>query len=857
MMRKLVGVLVILALLFTSCATHNRNKENKGSENNQGVQENQESQDGQDTQGGQEIQDGQDGQEAQDGYNGLVKQDIQESQDNTNQNDRVTANILETQNQDEEQLPKIISSEDASRTESIVPTQSITSMQSETPIHDNTDTTLSNIRLTEQFLEGVWVNEFGFVCEYIDGKFIDPNCTTYDQCNLTESGIEGVNSLGVKKSIELTIINEHSIKINGVTAYHANSSQGKKYVKAIQKGILGSWYMVNYGIEACHSITENKWSVISCTIDGIPADDLCDESDIEFCNAKLIIKYENPYNDEVLYNTMFIKLNGDKLSLLTENYKEILYRDRETGRKNFIQDYYEIDGKWINMNDDWKQVEIWEFNSDEKTIDRTLFMSNEKMDTLSYKISFDGKFLKITIDGTEYYYTNRLDNLTFDNRNKEINLMSYESQDTQDIIKKLEIVSKNGHIEKRTFEYACEDGIISSVILDLECKNNILLENEISVSVNNNTIDAYRLGGFYINTDLELKNATISVQYNQKNMLYDYEDDLCIGYNDLGGGFTLLKTTIDKEKDTLSVPYIKDAVYMIVDRYIYDGGERQITKQNPASSDWAKLCYTGDILELVDLDYIEKSQGYFEVSTPEQLASVVYYVNTMDGYITIELMNDIDLSQYQWASMGWSCYPISHSFSGVILGNNHKLIGLHMEDNGLIGWEVGCLVEDLIIQDAVINGNGSTAILSGEAIGGSYINCKISGTVTGNGSTGSMLGHAAHAYIEDCTADVIVNGEKFNFLTYNEKAISEIKVDNLIEITMSDDYTIHRPEVSEYENLAWVIIYNGREVLSRNAENELSYQYYRQDTGDYECYLEAWVEGQYVPVSNVIKYTIQ
>lgn len=257
------------------------------------------------------------------------------------------------------------------------------------------------------------------------------------------------------------------------------------------------------------------------------------------------------------------------------------------------------------------------------------------------------------------------------------------------------------------------------------------------------------------------------------------------------------------------------------------------------------------------MDYIEKSQGYFKVATPEQLASAVYYVNTMDGYITIELMNDIDLSQYKWASMGWSCYPISHSFSGRIFGNNHKLIGLHMEDNGLIGWEVGCLVEDLIIQDAVINGTGFTAILSGQAIGGEYINCKVSGTVTGYGSTGSMLGHAAHVYIENCTADVIVNGEEFNFLTYNEKAISEIKVDNLIEITMSDDYTINRPEVSGYSNLCWVIIYNGREVLQRGAENELSYRYFSLDPGDYECYLEAWVEGQYVPVSNVIKFTIQ
>lgn len=94
-----------------------------------------------------------------------------------------------------DEVATIITTEDAASSENIAPTQSVTSTQ------NNTNTAQSKISLTEQFLEGVWVNEFGFVCEYIDGKFIDPNCVTYEQVRLTESGIEDVNSLSTSKKI--------------------------------------------------------------------------------------------------------------------------------------------------------------------------------------------------------------------------------------------------------------------------------------------------------------------------------------------------------------------------------------------------------------------------------------------------------------------------------------------------------------------------------------------------------------------------------------------------------------------------------------------------------------------------------
>jgi len=51
---------------------------------------------------------------------------------------------------------------------------------------------------------------------------------------------------------------------------------------------------------------------------------------------------------------------------------------------------------------------------------------------------------------------------------------------------------------------------------------------------------------------------------------------------------------------------------------------------------------------------------------------------------------------------------------------------------------------------------------------------------------------------------------------------------------------------------------DGKEMLHRNAENELSYCYFGNESGhSYEIYLSAYVKGQYVPISNIIKYTVR
>ena len=83
-------------------------------------------------------------------------------------------------------------------------------------------------------------------------------------------------------------------------------------------------------------------------------------------------------------------------------------------------------------------------------------------------------------------------------------------------------------------------------------------------------------------------------------------------------------------------------------------------KLYPDKDNWIQNSHCGDIPLLTDPDYIRKSlkQGCFSVSTPEELASFCYYVNTAPSekgsMLAMELTADIDLSGYEWAPMGWT-----------------------------------------------------------------------------------------------------------------------------------------------------------------------------------------------------------
>ena len=291
---------------------------------------------------------------------------------------------------------------------------------------------------------------------------------------------------------------------------------------------------------------------------------------------------------------------------------------------------------------------------------------------------------------------------------------------------------------------------------------------------------------------------------------------------------------------------------------LYETECTELFARYPDKDGWTKQFDCGDIPLLADADYIEQSaaQGVFLVSTPQELASFCWYVNTQEYVISfMQLAADIDLDGYDWAPMGWAS---DHPFSGMVDGAGYTISNMKIDgfsNSGFIGWENYCYLVNISFADAKVRG-GNAGIAAGQAIGGTYENVHVSGEVNGS-SAGSMLGWDANCIKKNCTADVVVNGEKFDFLSFNDKEKSEIVIENPVEITIDDNHTVTRPEVEGYTNLGWMVFYNGEQVLHRNAENELSYTYFYTAPGEYEIYLTAFVHGQYVPISNTVSYTIQ
>ena len=87
----------------------------------------------------------------------------------------------------------------------------------------------------------------------------------------------------------------------------------------------------------------------------------------------------------------------------------------------------------------------------------------------------------------------------------------------------------------------------------------------------------------------------------------------------------------------------------------------------------------------------------------------------------------------------------------------------------------------------------------------------------------------------------------------------EVPLEENFHLTLEDDYTITRDDHSGFKNLRWVIKRNGKTVLDRNANGELTLeprlQWIQGEDGDFAIYLTAFVDGQYRRVSNVIEYT--
>ena len=117
--------------------------------------------------------------------------------------------------------------------------------------------------------------------------------------------------------------------------------------------------------------------------------------------------------------------------------------------------------------------------------------------------------------------------------------------------------------------------------------------------------------------------------------------------------------------------------------------------------------------------------------------------------------------------------------------------------------------------------------------------------------------------IQPHSHDVETNKEDWERIELRRKGYPEgypeKPLEDFFHLTLEDDYAITRDDHSGFKNLGWVIKRNGKTVLDRNANGELTLeprlQWIQGEDGDFAIYLTAFVDGQYRRVSNVIEYT--
>ena len=106
-------------------------------------------------------------------------------------------------------------------------------------------------------------------------------------------------------------------------------------------------------------------------------------------------------------------------------------------------------------------------------------------------------------------------------------------------------------------------------------------------------------------------------------MLHYSEDDQF--YN------TVENAVLDTEKCVVSARVSEPGVYLLADAYQwYSCWGMDVSKykydadKSAYATDWERECDTGSIMELADKQWAKDNAPDFRVSTPEQLASVVY-----------------------------------------------------------------------------------------------------------------------------------------------------------------------------------------------------------------------------------------
>lgn len=340
---------------------------------------------------------------------------------------------------------------------------------------------------------------------------------------------------------------------------------------------------------------------------------------------------------------------------------------------------------------------------------------------------------------------------------------------------------------------------------------------------------------------------------------------------------------INTEQKTVSVTIYEPGIYLLADRYQWytvwgeDMSEYAYTVDPlEYESDWERECDTGSIMEIADVEWALQNGPYFHVSTPEQLAGVVWYANAYNDLgveqLYLYLEEDIDLAGYDWVPMGWGG-AMDIKYNGLVDGQGHKIsnLDIHLPANNycaFIGRSTGLEVRDITFENAAISGGYYAGIVGGEIyISPVWTNVHVSGRINeAYGEVGSIIGREAGTAFKDCSADVIYSRggteKQLEYFSQRLEWLAETPETEDFTLSLEEDGRVSRSTGGEenFMNLMWHVEVDGVQVLQRMADNETSFHPIEilgdriQAGSECRIWLVAYTGRTYARVSTILEY---
>jgi len=595
--------------------------------------------------------------------------------------------------------------------------------------------------LTESLLEGLWVGEEGFVCrfDFEESIFTDRYGASYDIIEIGDDSVTISPESGLVNSSDMAyalpagssltvnaVYYEGELHILDTVAYNTESDEGQEIAQSIRDRLEGNTFNLSV-MGGYLEINDDLTEVTAGSIYGegytIP---------VTFTGASISYDFDG---------------EGEMIFWLIED-EVVICMDGQIGFATESElDYHH---RWLYYDAAFETVEILDytgksnqfFSEDPITGERTPL--DERMPQLissAYLAELEsdrGEFVQYPGQPGVFICNEVFEQYTDETFDSTIYLIDMRSPYADMMLRRNEVINGDpGEISDYTVDFS--EGYISIATYENEWPYDyvhLTSEDDLYLLeyVDSWTAIPYS-DYYYISLDDDCGEAVINFEYdgNLAEGSYIY----CINEN----------TLIDPvQLDTTYENGIASAVIGGPGYYFLGQIEETVpvTEENyfdmdPEDSQWARTSDTGDIIGLVDMEYIEESyNGVFVVDSVEDLASLTYFINTYprDGYdvafcVWVDLVDDIDLTGYEWAPLGLDVYSgVTAPFSGIFAGNGHTISGLNIRnrylDNGFFGTVYFATVIGLNIEDAVINGTNSN-LMAGHTSNTQFYDCHVSG----------------------------------------------------------------------------------------------------------------------------------